>query len=59
MTKLNLDLFSVQVLGATKDVALGESFTTELVNLNHFAERYQTNERVWWQQTQRHLQRLL
>jgi len=59
LIEINLNLFSIEVLGATEDVALGESFAAQLMDLNHLAESYESNESIRWQQTQRHLQRLL
>jgi len=50
--KINLNLFGIQVLGATENVALRESFTAELMDLNHLAERYEADQSVWWQQAQ-------
>lgn len=54
----HLKLFSAEIFGASEDVALGDAFTAQLVNLDHPSkcnEAYQGGGR---QQAERHLKRL-
>lgn len=50
-----LNLFSCQIFGSPEYVALWAALTAQLMDLNHFPVRYQSNEGIWWQQAQGHL----
>lgn len=54
-----LDLFGGEVLGAPKDIALGNPLACQLMDLDHAAESDEAHQGIWWQQTQGHLEGLL
>ena len=54
-----LDLFSIEIFGAAEHVALWAPFASQLVHLNHTAERDQSDEGIRGQEAEGHLERFL